>query len=307
MRLVKREKIKKPDVTYNLHLKKNHNYFANNALAKNCHLSTGASITEIVKTMTKCRFKIGLTGTLKDGKANLLQYIGLFGKVFRPVTTKQLMDEGQVSKLRINVLQLNYTQEDAKKVAAMKYADEIEWLLNNKQRNLMIIKLALSKAKTGKNSVVMFRQKKHGKLLYAALKKVLGDDKVFYIDGDVKDEYRDNLRKNANNMDGIVIVASYGVFSTGLSIKKLHYVFFAHPTKSKITVFQSIGRILRLHKSKNMAILVDIIDNLAVKNTRKNAKKKYSKINYALDHGLQRLDKYNSEQFEYKITKVEMK
>lgn len=285
----------------------NHNYFANNALAKNCHLATGKSISDMVQMMDQCEYKFGLTGTLKDGKANLLQYIGLFGKVFRPVTTKDLMDEGQISKLNIQIMMLNYSQEQCKAVSGLKYADEINWLLNNKQRNLHIIKIASAKAKQGMNNVVMFRHKKHGKLLYEAFKKVLGDDKVFYIDGDVKDEYRDHLRKHANEMEGIVIVASYGVFSTGFSIKRLHYVHFAHPTKSKITVFQSIGRTLRLHATKAQAVLVDYIDNLAVKNTRKNAKKKYSKVNYALDHGLKRIEKYNQEHFEYKINKVEMK
>ena len=302
MRLVKRTKIIKPEKTYNLHVENNHNYFANNALVKNCHLATGKSISDIVKKMNYCQYKIGLSGSLRDGKANILQYVGMFGDIFKPVSTAKLMEEGQVSQLKINALLLQHPKEDCKAMKGMLYPDEIKWILNHKKRNQMILKLANKLAKKDENTLVMFKNIAHGKLLYEALSKI--HDNVHYVSGETKTENRNEIKIQAEREDGMIIVASYGVFSTGISIKKLHNVIFAHPVKSKILVLQTIGRILRKHESKYKAIVWDLIDNLALKSTRKNAKKKYSHMNYSYRHGVDRLERYISEEFEYSIRKV---
>lgn len=302
MKLVRRTEIERPDVTYNLHVKKNHNYFANGAMVKNCHLATGKSISDIIKKMDHCPFKIGLSGSLRDGKANLLQYVGLFGKVFKPVTTAKLMEDGQVTELKINALMLEYSDTEREALKGIDYQNEIKWILANKKRNQFIIKLAMKLAKRGDNNLVIFKNIKHGKLLFEAFKKV--HDKVYYVSGETKTEIRNELKAIAEDIDGAIIVASYGVFSTGISIKKLHNVLFAHPTKSKILTLQSIGRILRKHQGKTVATLYDLIDDIGVKSKRKNAKKKYTHVNYCLKHGLTRLELYAREQFNYSIAKV---
>lgn len=58
-----------------------------------------------------------------------------------------------------------------------------------------------------------------------------------------------------------ILVASYGTFSTGVNIKRLHHVVFASPSKSRYRVLQSIGRGLRLHKSKRVVYVMDIVDD----------------------------------------------
>lgn len=272
-----------------------------------CHLSLGKSIDAIIKNLNNCQFKIGLTGSLKDGKANLLQYIGSFGSVFRPVTTSQLMEEGQVTDLKINCLMLEYDTQIRTAIKGLAYQDEIKFLLDSKQRNQFIIKLAYKlSAKNNENTLLLFKNLKHGKLLYEALRKIHNPEKVFYISGETKTDIRTDIKKLAENVDGMIIVASYGVFSTGISIKKLHNVIFAHPTKSKITNIQSIGRLLRKHGSKVTAKLFDIIDNLAIKPKRKNAKKPYTHVNYTLKHGMARIEIYNQEAFKYAIRKINL-
>lgn len=269
-----------------------------------CHLATGASISKIVKNMTHCKFKFGLSGSLKDGKANVLQYIGMFGDVFRPVTTKDLMDEGQVSKLKINSVFLRYQDEETILTKGLEYASEISFITEHKRRNTWICKLALKISEKDQNTLILFRHKKHGKVLYESLKKK--NDKVYFIDGDTKVDDRNEIKRIAEKDSGIIIVASYGVMSTGISIKNLHHVFFAHPIKSKITVLQSIGRVLRLHESKLEAVLWDIVDNLGVKPKTKNAKKKYVHLNYGMKHALERIERYNSEKFDYTIIEVKI-
>ena len=267
-----------------------------------CHLATGAQISKIVKNMVNCRFKFGLSGSLRDGKANVLQYIGMFGDVYRPVTTKTLMEEGQVAELKINSIFLRYADEETIVMKGAEYQAEIKYITEHRKRNAWICKLALKLANKQKNTLVLFKNIKHGKLLYEALNAK--HDKVFYVSGETDTDTRTALKKSAETDDGMIIVASYGVMSTGISIKNLHHVIFAHPIKSKVTVLQSIGRVLRLHGSKTVATLWDVVDNLAVKTKSKTAKKKYSHMNYGMKHGLDRIQRYNSEKFDYTIAEV---
>lgn len=58
-----------------------------------------------------------------------------------------------------------------------------------------------------------------------------------------------------------ILVASFGTFSTGINIRRLHHIVFASPSKSRYRVLQSIGRGLRLHASKRIVYVMDIIDD----------------------------------------------
>lgn len=82
--------------------------------------------------------------------------------------------------------------------------------------------------------------------------------------------------------------------STGVSIKNLHNIIFAISGKSRIRNLQSIGRVLRLHESKEAATLYDIVDDLSVGKHQ----------NFTLGHFLERVKTYNQERFEYKIIQV---
>ena len=99
------------------------------------------------------------------------------------------------------------------------------------------------------------------------------------------------------NEDNATLLASMGTTSTGVSIKKLHHMVAASPSKSKIKVLQSIGRMLRQHKQKEEAVLYDIADDLTYK----------GKPNYTLQHFKERVKIYSAEGFPFKIYTVELK
>lgn len=270
-----------------------------------CHLATGTSISKIIKMMTHCEYKFGLSGSLKDGKTNVLQYIGLFGEVFRPVDTAKLMEDGQVANMDIKSIILRYTDEECSAVSGLDYQKEIKYITTHKKRNKWICNLAGKLAKRNENVLVLFKLTAHGKALFETLKAVHGD-KVHYIAGETNTDVRSALRGVAESETGLIIVASYGVMSTGISIKQLHHLVFAHPVKSKVIVLQSIGRVLRKHGNKAKATVWDIVDNLGVKTKSKTAKNPYRSLNYAFKHGLERIQRYNSEKFDYVMLKVEL-
>lgn len=270
-----------------------------------CHLSTGASITKIINTMDQCIFKFGLSGSLKEGKTNMMQYIGAFGQVFKPVSTSKLMEEGQVTNLKINSVILRYPEEEIKKLKGAEYQVETTYVTSHVKRNAWICKLALKLAKDkNENVFLMFKTLKHGKWLYENLKKVY--DNVVYISGDTKTDDRDEMKKIAESTKGLIVVGSIGVLSTGVSIKNLHHIIFAHPCKSAVIVKQSIGRVLRKHSSKLFATVWDIVDNLATLAKSKTAKNKYSSVNYGMKHAMERIRIYNEERFDYAIKQIDL-
>ncbi|EHH7668551.1 DEAD/DEAH box helicase family protein [Salmonella enterica] len=258
-----------------------------------CHKATAKNITKIVEGMNHCRFKIGMTGSPKESKTHLMQYVALFGDIQKIVEIKQLMDDGQVTPLKINALFLKYSEEECKAMKGKEYADEIKFINSHKARNRFACNLALKLAKRQENVFVMFRYSKHGKMLYEALQRVY--DRVYYVSGDITTDERDSLKKMAENESGMIVVASYGVFSTGVSIKNLHHVIFAHPVKESTLVRQSIGRTLRKHGSKALAVVWDLIDDLCI--VGKNGK--VTRKNYAVKHALERIQCYITDKFDW--------
>jgi superfamily II DNA or RNA helicase len=137
---------------------------------------------------------------------------------------------------------------------------------------------------------------KHGKIVYDMIYKKNTDRKIFFIHGGVDAEEREQVRSIVEKENDAIIVASYGTFSTGINIRNLHNVILASPSKSRIRVLQSIGRGLRTSDSKDAVTVYDIADDLKYK----------THTNFTLQHLLERLEIYNSENFNYKIYNMEI-
>jgi superfamily II DNA or RNA helicase len=270
-----------------------------------CHLATGKSISSIISGLNNCMFKFGLSGSLRDGKANVMQYVGMFGEIFRPVSTSKLMEDGQVTELKINSIFLRYPDEFTVKLKGKTYQEEVKIITGLKRRTKWIAQLSVKLAKKDENAFVMFKHVTHGKEIFEAIKE-LGYEKVYYVSGEVDTETRNALKVMAENGKGIIIVASYGVFSTGISVKNLHHVIFAHGVKSKIIVLQTVGRVLRKHGSKAVATVWDLIDDAGVKPKSLNTKKKYTHLNYLLKHGIDRIQRYADEKFNYVMKTINL-
>lgn len=268
------------------------------------HLANGASLTKINQGMINCMYKVGLSGSLKDGKANMMQYIGLFGGIFKPVSTAQLIEEGQVSNLKIKMLFLPYSDAFKSAVKGSSYQEEMKAILLSTARVKFVSNLAIKLAKRGENIFLMFKITKHGKALYDQIKE-LGYDNVYFVNGDIDTEERNNIKKLTESGAGVIVVASYGVFSTGISVNNLHHVLLAHPVKSSIIVKQTIGRVLRKHGSKDVALVWDIVDDLSsIKTVRSTGAEKRVNVNYTLNHAFERVKIYDEEKFDYTITNV---
>ena len=256
------------------------------------HLFKAKSLTDIMVRSGDCKYRFGLTGTLDGTQTHRLVLEGLFGKVKRITTTKELMDSGTLAKLDIDCIVLKHTEEECKRVRKYTYAEELNYVVSHTKRNKFIEKLC----KTIKgNTLVLFQLvDKHGVLLYNELKKL--DKKVFFVYGGTTAETRERIRAIVEKEKDSLIIASYGTFSTGINIRNINNVVFASPSKSRVRVLQSIGRGLRQTKDKTMVRLFDVSDNISYK----------SRQNFTYRHFTERLNIYKEEQFKYEINRINL-
>ena len=255
------------------------------------HLFKSKSLTAIMTKLINCKYRFGMTGTLDGTQTHRLVLEGLFGKVEKVTSTKQLMDKDTLANLKIKCLVLKHKEEDCKVVKDLKYSDELQYIVTHKTRNDFISRLC---DKLSGNTLCLYQLvEKHGLVLYNLMKDF--DRKVFFIHGGTDTNDREKIRAITEEQTNAIIVASYGTFSTGINIRNLHNIVFASPSKSRIRVLQSIGRGLRKSdKGDIQTTLLDIADDFTYKDNK----------NFTLNHFLERINIYNEEEFDYEIDRI---
>ena len=273
------------------------NYFSqfDAVFGDEAHGFKSKSLTSIMTKCINADYRIGCTGTLDGTQTHKLVLEGLFGKVYRSTTTKDLIEKKILSPFKIESLVLQYTDDICESVKKHTYREELNFLTSNENRNTFIKNLALT---LKGNSLILFSLVEHGNDLYQMIKGSCDDNrKVFFIYGGTATEQREQFRGITEQSKNAIIVASYGVYSTGINIRNLHNIVFASPSKSRIRNLQSIGRGLRKSESKEIATLYDISDDLTWK----------KRTNYTLNHLKDRIQLYNEENFPYKIRNINFK
>ena len=255
------------------------------------HLFKSKSLVSIMTKLEHAKYRYGFTGTLDGTQTHKWVLEGLFGPSYKVTRTDELIKEGHLSQLDIQCLVLKHPSQKFET-----YQDEIEYLITHEQRNKFITNLSLDLK--GNTLVLFSRVEAHGAVLYEKINtNKQSDRKVFFIHGGVDTEERELVREITENEKNAIIVASYGTFSTGINIKRLHNVIFASPSKSRIRNLQSIGRVLRKGANKVKATLYDIADDCTYNERR----------NYTLNHFIERIKIYNEENFNYEIITIQLK
>ena len=260
-----------------------------------------------IKIMDQCKFpyRIGLSGTIPTTKyADGLTLVSNFGPIVVDIKAKQLQEEGFISDCKITQVRLDYTtdkQKDAFKNAKKNLVKigkgkdmfqlESKFVNESEKRFFIIAKLI---AATKKNTMVLFNGKDYGQKLFKWMKENT-TKMVYYIDGDIDKKVREEIRKRMEIRDDVVLIASFGTSSTGISINNIFNIFFITSYKSISTILQSIGRGLRKSEKINKFFvnIYDISDNL------------YSG-SYEMAHARERIKIYESQGFPYEIKKLKM-
>ena len=256
------------------------------------HQFKSKSLVSIMTKLGDAKYRFGFTGTLDGSETHKWVLEGLFGPSYKIIKTDELMKQGHLATLDINVLLLKHPPTKFNT-----FEEEIQYIINHSRRNKFIRNLALDLK--GNTLILFARVEGHGEPLYELINNnnVIENRRVFFIHGGVDTEDREKVREITETENNAIIVASYGTFSTGINIKNLHNVIFASPSKSRIRNLQSIGRVLRKGDQKTRATLYDIADDISYKSHR----------NYTLNHLIERIKVYNEEKFNYDIVNIPLR
>ena len=262
------------------------------------HMFKAKSLTGIMTKLHQCKYRFGLTGTLDGTQTHQLVLEGLFGPVEKVTTTKELIEKKSLADLKIKCIILKHDNIRER----MTYAEELQFLGEHERRNEFLAGLLMH---LPGNTLCLYQLvEKHGKPLYEAVKHSqeygFFDDKlrkIFFIYGKTSTTEREEIRAIVEGEKNSITIASYGTFSTGINIRNIHNIVLASPSKSRIRVLQSIGRGLRQGENKDSVLIFDIADDLTFRNQQ----------NFTLNHFQERINIYNTEQFNYEISKVKLR
>jgi superfamily II DNA or RNA helicase len=217
----------------------------------------------------------GLTGTIPEDEYSQLCLQISIGEVINHLTPRQLQEKGVLSECHVNIIQIQ------DKGSHGTYQQELKHLVTDHARMSFISDSIKNIAKSG-NTLVLVDRLKAGEMLEEFI-----DGSIFLSGEDGNDVRREHYDKIANS-DNEVIIATYGIASTGVNIPRIFNLVMIEPGKSYIKVIQSIGRGIRKAEDKDFVDIWDFTSSL-----------KYSKR-----HLTKRKAFYRKVQYPFTVTKV---
>jgi len=228
-----------------------------------CHkLRRGNKVNKLIDKIPTLR-RFGFTGTLPESDIDTWNINNFIGPVIFKRTTTNLREAAggeYIANAQALAVHLEYgIKPDYTAVAAsQRYLTELDFIHNNKFR-YMVIKNIVNKLKN--NCLILVDHIIHGDNMFKEL-SALSDKQVYFIQGSVEVEERRKIQQLMETNNDVVCIAISKIFSTGISIKNIHYIMFAAGGKSKIKTLQSIGRGLRVHENKDVLTIIDLVDEL---------------------------------------------
>ena len=160
-----------------------------------------------------------------------------------------------------------------------------QMLVHRSQKRLQVIDEILFGME--KNCIVFAHHTEYLKFLKEHFEHKFPDRKVRIISGSANLKQRQKIIDEMNNNDGVILCASYGCCSTGITFKNVDYCIFAQSFKSEIINLQSIGRMMIKTSDKDTFYLYDIVDVFPTKRI--------------YTQGLAKIRTYKKEGFEHRI------
>lgn len=289
--------------TYQSLVKKKKEYFNDfDAIAVDeTHKAKTHSIKGILEKCENANYRYGLTGTFpKPDTLDRLTLMCYTGPLVNEVNASFLQGQGHITKCNVKVIEMDYAPEATKNSFSELSRNPLDrknlfnleqnYIIENQTRLTMVSNIINASTK---NSLVLFFHREYGQALYERLREQSTGKLVYYVDGKTGSDIREAYKKKMENNDNVILIASYGTFSTGISVKNIHNIFFVESFKSEVIIRQSIGRGLRKHATKEMLTIIDFVDNFNYNGWRC----------YHMKHSDARKEIYKDQKFPYE-TKV---
>lgn len=214
-----------------------------------CHRADATVLRNLLtKQLANAPIRWGLTGTIPKEEHSYESIHASIGPMFKTIEAHVLQERGVLSNCHVNILQMIDTK------SFLQYSSELTYLTTTPERLEYIANIIIDIAKNG-NTFILVDRIKSGDMLTQILKNK-GIEAVF-VSGSVKTKTRKQQYDDINLADNKVVIATYGVASTGINIPRIFNLVLIEPGKSFTRVIQSIGRGLRKAHDKDSVAIYD--------------------------------------------------
>lgn len=240
-------------------------------------------------------FRFGCTGTVPKEDLYRYQLLANFGPVLITMSSWELQQRGVSSQSQIyqkilldtkNPDYLNsiaFSIDNDEPIADFK--QQIDILFSNDVRNDYIANQITEITKNNNNTLVLVGYREIGKMLESKIENSIS------LDGRDDSDYRKEIYDKFDKSDNNVLIATYGIASTGIDINRIFNLILIEPGKKYERTIQSIGRGLRKGSDKDFINIYDYCsDDMFSKNHSKTRLKYYKEARHKVE--IEKIDYY---------------
>ena len=247
-----------------------------------CHRADSTILRNLLtRNLVNAPIRWGLTGTVPKEPYEYESIFSSIGPVIGGIKAHELQEQGVLSNCHVYIKQLMDLVE------FRSYPEELKYLVTDSNRIEYIAELVREITKSG-NTFVLVDRIESGNQLLSYLET---DTDVTFVSGAVKTKTRKEAYDTIRVEDNKIIIATYGVASTGINIPRIFNLVLLEPGKSFTRVIQSIGRGLRKANDKDHVNIYDIS----------------STCKYSRKHLLERKRFYTEAKYKFTLEKIDWK
>jgi len=230
-----------------------------------CHHAGAQTANEIMCSLPKAVFRLGLTGTMPEDEAGRWPIQQFFGPVCARVTNDALIKAGYSSGIKIVVIKGEWgdsgvgitirnavmAERAGKRINIFQEATNAG-IVRNDGRNRIIAALMAKLRSEKKTGVMVFVDYlEHGQLL-----SELSNAPFISSESLERSDLFQSFKSGV-----IPMLITSPILDEGVDVSRIHHIIFASGKKGKIKILQRIGRGLRKEEGKECVELYDFYDS----------------------------------------------
>ena len=222
------------------------------AMLDESQFAAAATIRMILKNSRSAAYRYGFSATPWRSAGDDILLEAAFGEKICSISGTELIEQGYLVAPKIMFRDIPKLAKVQKNWQAVKS----KYIIDNVERNQILVKNALRLVEMGRKPLMLFRDLKHGE----NLRSLLAEHTRAELDsGASSDDARLGLKQKF--LDGqIDVIVSSSILDQGFDLPKLDALVLCSGGKSTAKALQRVGRVLRTSPGKTDAIVVDTYD-----------------------------------------------
>lgn len=217
-----------------------------------CQILSCDTVQTIVKNI-KPEIIYGMSASpFRDSGDDLLIEASLGHKLV-DISASYLIERGYLAKPYINFITVPKYPEKLKKHYQSVYQ---KYIINNEVRNNFAVEWAQKLVKEGRQTLILFNNIKHGKILYDLISPKVPCEMLSGKDsGSIRDAVKEKLQKGE-----VKCILASRIYDVGIDLPSLSGLLLMGGGKSSVKTIQRIGRVIRKAENKVDAQIVEFFD-----------------------------------------------